>query len=105
MRYALANAVKFNGKANPGAVIGRVISELNLGPKEAAKQVNDIIKEINKMSPEEQQEKLDELGGIEEKEHKKKEGLKDLSFAEKGKAVLRFAPSPSGPFCRIHLQH
>ena len=27
LKYALQNAVKYNGKANPGAVIGKVFSE------------------------------------------------------------------------------
>ena len=39
-KYALQNAIKFNGKANPGAIIGKLISE---DPKIKSK-----IKEINK---------------------------------------------------------
>ena len=27
-KHALANAVKFNGKANPGAVIAKIIAEM-----------------------------------------------------------------------------
>lgn len=103
LKYALANALKFNGKANPGAVIGKVISLFkDKDPKEIAKEANKIIKEVNSMSFGEQQRNLDELGGIEEKVHKKKEGLKDLPFAEHGKVMMRIAPSPSGP---LHIGH
>lgn len=102
LKYALANALKFNGKANPGAVIGKVISELKLDPKEAAKEVNKIIKEVNSMGLADQMKTLDELGGIEEKKKEKKEGLKDLPFAEHSKVVMRIAPSPSGP---LHIGH
>ena len=44
-KYALQNAVKFKGKANPGAVIGKVFAEnphLKENSKELAKEVSKI---------------------------------------------------------------
>ena len=58
LKYALQNAVKF-GKANPGAVIGKLLSEepsLKSKMKDVAKEVNQIISEVHNMSSEEQQE-------------------------------------------------
>ncbi len=37
-KYALQNAVKYNGKANPGAVIGKVLGE-NPDLKEKAQEL------------------------------------------------------------------
>ena len=52
-KYALQNAIKFNGKANPESVIGKVLSENSkLNPKDVAKEVMVIIKEVNKLSKE-----------------------------------------------------
>ncbi|MCG2717524.1 MAG: glutamate--tRNA ligase, partial [Nanoarchaeota archaeon] len=54
-KFALQNAIKFKGKANPGAVIGKVISE---DPKsrgnELAMKVQEIVKKVNSMKVEEQ---------------------------------------------------
>ena len=44
-KYALQNAIRFNGKANPKAVAGRVISEnKDIPPKEIYKISNNICK-------------------------------------------------------------
>ena len=48
-KYALQNALKFEGKANAGAVIGKVISEqphLKNNMKDIALKVNKIIKDV-----------------------------------------------------------
>ena len=104
--YALQNALKFNGKANQGAVIGKVLSENNdLDPKKIAKQISLIIKQVNKLSIKQQQAKLEKLAPNISKEKKpveKEHVLKELRNAEKGKVIMRFAPSPSGP---MHLGH
>ena len=63
-KYALHNAVKYGGKANPGAVIGKLLSEhpgLKDKMKDVAKEVNEVLKEVNKMKPEEQLKKLEEI--------------------------------------------
>jgi len=100
-KYALHNAVKYNGKATPGAVIGKLLSEnpkLKDKMKDVAKEVNDMIKEVNKMKPEEQLKKLQELAPeLLEKKEKKAHELPELNNAKEGKVVMRMAPYPSGP--------
>jgi glutamyl-tRNA synthetase len=105
---ALQNAVKFNGKANPGAVIGHILGshpEAKAKMKELAKEVNDIIKEVNKISAEKQREELEKnapdllIEKVKEEKHELKE-LEDVNL-KKG-VIMRFAPSPSGP---MHIGH
>ncbi|MBR9691868.1 glutamate--tRNA ligase [Candidatus Woesearchaeota archaeon] len=105
LKYALQNAVLFKGKANPGAVIGKVISEdesLKSKMKEIAQEVNSVVAEVNKMSLKEQEDEFKKYEGqIVKKKVKKKEGLPELKNV-KGKVVMRLSPSPSGP---MHLGH
>jgi triosephosphate isomerase len=59
---ALQNAVKFNGKSNPGAVIGHILGshpEEKANMKEISKMVNDIIKEVNKIPVDKQRAELE----------------------------------------------
>jgi len=98
LKYALQNAIKFNGKANPGAVIGKVFAEnpsLKSKAKEVSKEVQEIIKKINKIHIKEQLKQLQKLAPelLEKKEKEKKE-LPELPNA-KGKVVTRIPPEPS----------
>ncbi|MBW2996594.1 glutamate--tRNA ligase [Candidatus Woesearchaeota archaeon] len=102
LKYALQNAVQFNGKANPGAVIGKLLAEdssLKKKMKDVAKEVGKIVAEVNKMPLEKQQEEFKKYK-VFKKKVKKKEGLPALKNPKK--VVMRFAPSPSGP---MHLGH
>ena len=52
LKYALQNALRYDGKANAGAVIGKVLSENPALKKEIAKiskEVQQIVKEVSSM--------------------------------------------------------
>ncbi len=101
--YALKNAIAYDGVARQGAVISALFNE-GLKPsdvKKYSKKINNIILEINNLSLEEQRKEFTRL----EKEvsHREgREGLPELPNAKKGKVIMRFAPSASGPF---HVGH
>ncbi|MBD3303882.1 glutamate--tRNA ligase [Candidatus Woesearchaeota archaeon] len=105
--WALQNAFKYNGKANQGAVIGKLLAEhpeLKKELKTLSKEISAIISEVNKLGPEKQKKELEKRAPelLEEKPKEKRTGLKPLKDAEKGNVAVRFAPSPSGP---LHLGH
>src|SRR3989344_3878574 len=104
-KYVLQNAVKFNGKANSGAVVGKVLQEnpdLKKDIKKLISEINEIVKKVNKLSLEEQIKKLKKIAPelLEEKKEEIK-SLKELSNVKR-KTIMRFAPSPSGP---LHIGH
>ena len=51
--YGLRNAVKFNGQANPGAVIGKIRQEFKTPDIEEIKKiVSEVIEKVNQMTME-----------------------------------------------------
>ncbi|MBU4241955.1 MAG: glutamate--tRNA ligase, partial [Nanoarchaeota archaeon] len=101
LKFALQNAVKYNGKANSGAIIGKLLSEnpkLKSKMKDVAKEVSQVIKEVNSMSLKDQLDKLKKIAPelLEKKEVKKERELPELKNV-KDKVVMRLAPYPSGP--------
>ncbi len=100
-KYALKNAVEHGGKANVGAVIGKVIAEdpsLKVFAKQIAAIVKEVVEKVNGMDLETQKKEMEQFSY--EVKRKEREGLPPLPNAEKGKVVLRFAPEPGG---YIHL--
>ena len=99
-KYALQNAIRYKGKANQGAVIGKVFAEnpeLKEQAKDIGKEVSKIIKEIGSLSLEEQHKKLQELAPelLEKKEEKEKDIFAFLEIREGQKVVTAFPPEPS----------
>lgn len=99
LAYSLDNAVLHDGKAQEGAVIGKLFQE-GLKKEELPKIIpiiKKIISEVNKLTTIKQKEKLESLSNlVVKKEHEEKKELPELPNAIKGKVVLRLAPFPSG---------
>lgn len=97
LKYALQNAVKFKGKANPGAVIGKIFAEdpeLKKKAAELSKKVNEILKKVNGMSPDKQQKKLEDFKDElpEKKAEIEKDIFKFLNIKDGTKVVTAFPP-------------
>ncbi len=103
-KYALQNAVRYEGKANAGKLIGRILSEhpdYRQKTKEIMPIIQKVVEDVNAMALEMQEAELKELAPelLEKKVEKK--GLKELNNV-KDKVIMRFEPSPSGP---LHIGH
>ncbi|MEM3055086.1 MAG: glutamate--tRNA ligase [Candidatus Bathyarchaeia archaeon] len=105
-KLALLNAVKHEGKAQTGPVIGKVLAEkpeLRAKVKDVSALVNEIVKEVNALPLSEQkrivEEKWPEALMKEKVEEEKK--LPPLPNADKySMIVTRFSPNPD---CVLHL--
>jgi glutamyl-tRNA synthetase len=99
-KHALKNAIDY-GKANPKAVLGKVLAEmpeLKEKLREILPLIDEVVKEVNTLSKEKREEEIKRYEFVEKEE--KKKGLPEL--VNPVNVRLRFAPNPSGP---LHLGH
>ena len=106
-KAALLNALQHGGKAQSGALVGRIISErreLKTKAKELSGLIGKIVKEVNSLSPEEQKRVVEENWPEtlkKEKPSEEEKGLPPLPNAEKyAQVITRFSPNPD---CVLHL--
>lgn len=100
-KYSLSNAIKFEGKANARAVIGKILAErpeLRNQARDIIEQVNRIVHEINQMPTAEQLAELQQIAPelLETTHERRERELPPLKGAKVGKVVTRLPPEPSG---------
>jgi glutamyl-tRNA synthetase len=101
-KYALQNAVRFKGRANNKAVLGKIMSEhpeLRGRSQEFSTSISEIINKVNIMGLKKQREMLENIAPnlLERKKTKvENKTLSPLENADK-EIVMRMAPYPSGP--------
>src|SRR3989344_1625500 len=98
-KYALQNAVKFNGKANIGAVVGKVLGEspeLKEDMGKLSKEIKKIVEEVNSLKPEQQEKELEKYAGLIKEQVKEERDIFSVFEIKKGdKITTAFPPEPS----------
>lgn len=106
-KWALQNAVKYEGKANVGAVIGKLLSHdpsLKNDMKLLSGTVQLVVKEVNAMKPKDQLFELQQIAPelLIEKKKEETHELPPLPDAVNEKVITAFPPEPSGV---AHIGH
>ncbi len=106
-KSALLNALQHSGKAQAGAIIGKIIGEkqeLKTKAKELSALINKVVNEVNNLSLEEQRQIIEEKWPKvlkKEKVEEEEKRLPPLPNADKYKQIFtRFSPNPD---CVLHL--
>ena len=97
--HTLANAIKYDGKANPNNVLPKIIAEFPETKQDIAKlkeQIEETVATINNFSLEEQKQRIAILAPeLLEKKQVKEKNLPPLPNAVDGSVVTRIPPEPS----------
>lgn len=105
-KAALLNALQHCGKAQAGAIIGRIIGErqeLKTKAKELSALINEVVNEVNRLSVEEQKRLVEETwpDALKKERVEEEKHLPPLPNADRYKQVVtRFSPNPD---CVLHL--
>jgi glutamyl-tRNA synthetase len=112
-KYALQNALEYDGQGQVGSVMGRVMGEnpdLRSQAKHLTPAIASQVAEANALATEKGLEHIRSIleseapDALEKKVKERREGLPPLPNAEQGKVVLRFAPNPNGPLSFGHAR-
>ncbi len=96
---ALKNAIDFKGKANPKAILGKILGEYAEWREKRAElmeKLNSIVAEVNALSPEEQKSLLEKEAPdmLVKKEKKERDIFAFLGIKDGEKVVTAFPPGP-----------
>lgn len=95
---ALKNAIQFNGKANPGAIIGKMMGDYpdwRNRKAELAKKIQEIVNSVNALPPEAQRAELErDAPEMLEKKKEERNIFAFLNIKEGDKIVTAFPPGP-----------
>ena len=112
-KYALQNALEYDGQGQVGSVMGRVMGEnpdLRSRAQELTGFIASQVAEANALAVEKGLEHIRSIledespDALVKKVKERREGLPPLPNAEAGKVVLRFAPNPNGPLSLGHAR-
>ncbi|MFP4045513.1 MAG: glutamate--tRNA ligase [Candidatus Aenigmatarchaeota archaeon] len=96
--HALRNAILHEGEARVSAVLGGVMSEYeDLEPKEVIDEIQEVIKEVNDLPVDVQENEAEKLGVSLETEKEESDELPEIPKEEEGAVITRMAPNPNGP--------
>ncbi len=100
-KYAIRNAFAHKGKADLGAVIGKIKALFpDVDLKTEMNLLQQIVKDVNSKNFEEIEKEFKKFDkkGFELTAKEEKKGLPELDWASGETVVTRFAPNPNGPF-------
>ena len=110
-KYAMQNALEYDGKGQAGSVQGRILGEvpeLRQHAKHLFGVLTPAIDEANQLWNDEGPEAVKAVleaeapDALEKRVKERREGLPELPNAVKGEVILRFAPNPNGPLTIGH---
>ncbi|DAC66827.1 TPA: hypothetical protein HA325_02625, partial [Candidatus Thalassarchaeaceae archaeon] len=112
-KYAMQNAVEYNGAGQAGSVLGRLLGEradLRSRARDLKSLVEAEVAAANEMASTSGVEAVREAlaatnpEALERQKQQKRTGLKPLPNATQGEVILRFAPNPNGPLTIGHAR-
>src|SRR3989344_2285354 len=98
IKYALQNAVRYKGKANIGAVIGKVLAEnpeLKKDTKKLSQEIKKVVSEVNSLGMEKKKELEKFSCQLQEKVQEERDLFSIFEIKENEKVVPAFPPEPS----------